>query len=464
MKVYSRRKVIANIRDHNNMYSNERIIIYFYGITCSFSGLQIAGLAISNYFLLALIVIKILNQHARLHIYFKNYSQKYIIIFTMNIILSIICSIGWLPNTWIMNSVSCLIKYCIAFFAPFLFYNTDQLLEVRREFFKGLYVGAIIQMIWGFAQIVLYSLFEFKLNTFVFQNILGLEGYNWDSYISGRILRMKGIGWEAANFALVMIMGYILACAYKKSYMIRILFICALALSTSRSGYIAIFVVICWQFIQNNIKKKNKYISKNNIASVVLVLLIIATVSVTYGDAIIERLELTFSSMVNIFDTSDNLASNSIHISYYVNLLEILKQNGFVRTLFGCGYFSSGYPYSCYDSVVSNRISMIGWNPESDAITLIVGNGILGFVLYYFSIIRAFLNHRKDEYGLMILAVFSLGITYLSIRGTWSLFIAVLCMIDNTPIVNLNKPNQKTVLYGNNEKTLIKTEDSSHHR
>ena len=46
--------------------------------------------------------------------------------------------------------------------------------------------------------------------------------------LNGAILRMKGIGWETANFALVLIIGYILSIEKKKSKSIQILFIIAI--------------------------------------------------------------------------------------------------------------------------------------------------------------------------------------------------------------------------------------------
>lgn len=60
-------------------------------------------------------------------------------------------------------------------------------------------------MVWGFLQEILYLTIGLRLNTFIFGDIFGEDSYMWDSYISGNILRMKGLGWKIANFALILI-------------------------------------------------------------------------------------------------------------------------------------------------------------------------------------------------------------------------------------------------------------------
>lgn len=407
-------------------------LLFLYAVTCSMDGLQLLGVSISNYFLLGILLVKLIDSFPKIKIYHDNCAQAMVMLFAISIILSLFCSIGYLPSSWRMNSISCSVKYILAFIVLFLSYSKEDLLYLREHFFKGLYIGALIQMFWGFAQIILYYLFQFKLNTFVFQELLGISGYNWDSYITGGILRMKGIGWEPANFALVMIMGYILSNSYKKGLTVKIMFLVALALSTSRSGYVSIMVVLFVQFTTYLTLKKEKRTSYNQkqIFTFVVIFFVASLIIIYFHDFIIYRLNVIIKTMATVFDTTDSTASNSIHISYYSDLFNILKQNGLLRSIFGCGYYAAGYPYSLYNEILIKRLSMVGWNPETDFVTLIVGNGFLGFGIYYYNAFRAFLRHKSDEYGLMVIAVISLGITYLSIRGTWSMMIIFFCMID----------------------------------
>lgn len=410
--------------------NTENKLIYMFGVTCTMNAIMLGGVSLSNFILLLLIVYKILLEFPYIRIYRKNKASQFILLFTMSIIFSIFSGITLLPSVWISNSVNCFVKYTMLFLFIFLIYNFDELFLVRDIFLKGFFVGALIQLAWGYAQLIFYFVADFKLNTFVFERLLNITGYTWDSYVAGRILRMKGIGWETANFALVMLVGYILTKKYNKNPILEYLFIGAIFLSTSKSGYISLLMVLAVEFIMKILVNKKESKTKRRFIYQLIAVIFVVFVVIMLNDAFGSRIKLIVSSLSGIFDVSDAASSNSIHISYYTDLPGVLKESSIVRVLFGNGYFSSGYIYSNYNYNLAFRSELIGWNPESDFVTLIVSNGLFGCMLYYFYAIKAFLDHRRDEYGLMVIAIISLGITYLSIRGSWSFLIVVFAMID----------------------------------
>lgn len=422
------------------LWDIELILIYLIGFMCTFNALKILGISISNYFMIALALIQIYkicvniyeNKSIKNINFCKTESAKYVLLFFASILLSYLAKNVQLPSTLLKSMVSSTIKYVIAFFTLFLFYDDEELKQTKDVFLKAFLYGGIVNMVWGYLQVILYILFKFKLNTFIFGEILHMGDYAWDTYVGNiggeAFLRMKGIGWEAANFSLDMIVCFLLSKKYDKSIILKIFFALAIVLSTSKSAYLTFAVVIIFDLLMNWKKYleqiKNIRINKKQIIIAIIALLIFIVIM---GPYIIQYVSSMVYHMLNIFDVSDPLSSNSIHISYYVNLIKFIKTSSLCAFILGTGYFIAGYPI---DIFYSNR-NILPWNPETDFVTLLLGNGLVGFLLYYFVSFKAYLKHRKDIEGLIVVAIICQGITYLVIRGTWSFLLILYILCDS---------------------------------
>ena len=393
------------------------------------NGFMVFGNSISNYVMLALLIARFFRGDRLLDIRFSGKSTALAIIMLVSIIISIFVAVEYLPVSWQMNSFSCLIKYLLVIGYFFFLNGTTNQSNARDIFLRGLYVGCIVQAAWGYLQLML-GFAGIKFNTIVFDSILGLHEYQWDSYVAGGLLRMKGIGWETANFALAMIVGYILSRYYKKNIIFSFIFVAAVILSTSRTGYLGLFAVFLWSALFKR-RKKMRRLSHTGIISVVVLTFLIGCCLYIFRDMLTTLISNLLSSISDIgsyqsSQLSSSSSSSDIHMHYYSYLGTLLKSLSPLQVLFGTGYFSAGYPFSLSDPYLFTRLSMVGWNPESDFVTLIVGNGLIFTILFYTIVVRALWFHRSDYFGLIIVAILSCGITYLTLRGTWSLLALIL--------------------------------------
>lgn len=413
----------------------ENKLIYAFALTCSMNALMIFGISISNYILGALLIYHIIKYRYNLILNFNTQTGRFSLFFTISIVLSIFLSLSLLPLDWIKNSISCGLKFILAFGYLFILQPSIKINDIRNTFFDGFYIGAIVQLLWGFLQVILYFGFHVILNEVIFKNILNITQYNWASFIDGNIIRMTGLGWEPANFALVIIIGYILALKYKGQKIIALLFLIALLLSTSRSGYLAMAAVFVFQIFQSsfNINKKIN-INLYKTIEIVSILFLMTFIFVKFSVQISNRIQIIQSQFLDVITNFNPESSTAIHTSYYQDVIDIMRQIPIINVIFGAGYFSTGYYYSQFNSVLLSRLSLIGWNPESDFITLLLGNGLVGIVIYYGYAIRAFIINRKEYIALIVVAIITCGFTYLTIRGTWSLLFICFSLIGKTQV------------------------------
>lgn len=423
----------------DNLTVFERKLFFIIGLTCTWNALIIGGLSFYNYLVIVWIFYKIITTGKTIKIYKTSYASTIVLFFLLSIFMSIIVAYVKLPSSWANNSVKNAIKYIMVFGMIFLLNKQKEIIEIREILFNGVYVGAIVQMIWGYIQFIAFSFAKIKINTLIFGELLGIKETSgskivWDSYVgglNGAILRMKGIGWETANFALVLIIGYILSIEKKKSKSIQILFIIAILLSTSRSGWFALACVFGFKIMRFLTSRKKKIqLNGKIILSILLVVAMLIFIYVFMGNHIYTYILSMFNNMASAFDKSNMDISSSLHRSYYEYIIQIIKMSSLLSLLFGYGYFSAGYVASLNIPSFYSGIKNVGWNPESDFITLILGNGLFGTIIYYYSMIKALIYHYKDSYALILVAIIAEGITYLTIRGTWSLLLVIFIMAD----------------------------------
>ncbi len=401
------------------------------GATCSMGALNFGIGAFYNYILAVWIVYKLTVSRCRLRISTKSGYFSFFASFLVSIMLSFAASFLVIDLPGRMQLLKLAFKYIMLFGFLSCAYNSYEMKQVRESFLKGMEIGSLIQMIWGYLQIIVYALFRIKLNTVIFSELLhvtvGGNTVRFDHFVGGpndAVIRMTGLGWEPANFSLIMIVGFILWMK-KKKYTIGIFFLFAILLSTSRSGYVAFAGVICYWFLM---LFKGKMKMKSRLFAFCLVFMAVACFGILFaGDSLSNRISGILAGLKNITDISDADSSTGVHASYYLNLLNVLKEENILNVIFGCGYFSAGYRFSIfYGNPVS---SGLGWNPETDVVTLIVGNGIFGAFIYYFYAVKAIIRNKNNKWAYMVTAVLFEGITYLTIRGSWSMLLVLFALV-----------------------------------
>ena len=314
-----------------------------------------------------------------------------IIYFCVSIILSTGNAAYILDVAWLNESIKFTIKFII-FLCPFVIIFSDkELLEYRKCFFRGLFISCMIQLIWEFLQITIWSKFNISINKVIFGDILNIQIKNSWTFISDGRFRPSGVSWEPANLALSLIIGFVLS----KNIYFKMLYFIVIVLSTSRTGIIVLMIIILCDKImkkRNNIRLLFSIKDLIILIMFLLVFIVIGYYSINNTREIFNYvsngIRVTYKKIANIAVDSSALT----HIQYYEKIITILKNGSLSNALFGYGTSAAGFPYSKFLGIYTSKT---GWNPESDFITLLFGNGFVGLITYYIIIFRALKYNKK---------------------------------------------------------------------
>lgn len=419
---------------------------YLIGVFSTLGALMVnvggTAIAFVNLLLFTSVVLQILNGNCRI------YKYKWpLLLLALGFILSSINGLFILNKAWISESMKFTIKFLIFLFPFTVLYSDEEILEYRKYFFKGLFISCCIQLLWEFLQIVVWSKFNISINEVIFGQLLNIKIKNSWTFISDGRFRPAGVSWEPANLALSLVIGFVLS---KNNYY-KILFVIGILLSTSRTGIIVlVFIIIINLLISKRKNSKKKVIKKKDIL-LGIIFCIILVMGIFYisnnpkeiMEYITKGIQTTYKKLVNLDVDSSALT----HTQYYKKMGYVFAKGNLLNDFIGYGTSSSGFAYAKFLSIY---IDKTGWNPESDFITLLFGNGVLGVFTYYMSIILAIKYNIRDKNAcLIIISIVFSGIFYLYIRGSWTIIILFMLFVKNGDIKNeVNLVNYKKQLEG----------------
>lgn len=416
-------------------------LIFLIGLVCTGSALAVGigttKMSLFNWLLVIMLVIRgqqiILSNHLKLTLNSKMLTW-YLFCFAM--MLSVISSIVYMPSVWIINSINLTAKLEVYVLGLIILFSADSLNVLRKYFFKGLYYGCIAQLVWAAFQALFWYGIGININEIVFGNILNVGNgeVSWTGNIlGGVILRLTGFSWEPANFALVALIGLILSETKK----MKVLFALAIICAYSKTGLLCLLVLVAIKSVQycvSWIDKKKISVSNNEIVATVILTFVLGILCMVFDEWIIKFINTLAEGINNLYIAivTEESISGNIHKMYYLYLPDIFNVTDIMQVLFGYGTFSAGYPYALYNII---PYGMDGaWNPESDFVTIVVGNGILGASLYYMIVIKNIFSNNSTQYRYISTAILVCGITYLFTRGTWSLLILLFMSIETESI------------------------------
>jgi hypothetical protein len=418
-----------------NITEMQKKLFYFLGLFCTFIALKFGGgVALFNYIILLIIVVQFGTKR---QICFYPYKFP-MFLFILLMPISIGLNFTNISSTVMSDGLGITIKF-VSFILPIIILFSDQeLCLYRKSFFKGLYIGSWIQLIWGTMQIVLYHINGLLLNQFIFGDLLHitLEGTTWTRY-TGIGIRPTGIGWETAVYAISLLFGF----AYTEKLYCKLLFGIAILASTSSTGIMTLVVLIIYQitldkylFEKNRIregsyKKKNPLVKMLVITFIAVLIIIIAIIYNKNGTSdLISYFDISINRVTEIIlGKNSDETSTSIHMLYYQKLIATLFNGNIIQSFFGYGNFMVGRIYSSLYGLYTNITS--AWNPESDFVTIVLGTGILGASLYYFLICKAFMLCKNRKLKRYLVIILISGFSYLFIRGTYTFLIIAFLMV-----------------------------------
>lgn len=352
-------------------------------------------LAVSNYILLGMYLLCFMKR--KIHI-----SKKNIALFMLSsiFIVSYLVNLNTLYGAWLYNSKQTVIKMGL-FILPLALVIDLQNFD---EFIRGLKYGCFFQLIWGIAQFLLYEIFGIGLNQVIFGGLYSNISNDTLLKVHNGSIRLTGISWEPANYSLVLNLGYILS----NNMYVKILYVLIMLISTSRTGIFVMMsiIIVDWILFKKKTKKTLQIYAVIGIFVVILALV--------FGIIFEENIEGVIASF-------SNKSSTSRHFEYYWLIPKIWGTESIIQILFGVGTAAVGKPYT----EVANIYPWLSyWNPESDFIFLIIGNGIIGVIIYYYVLIKILIKFKKNRtLFLMLWTILITGFGYICIRSIWPLIL-----------------------------------------
>lgn len=333
------------------------------------------------------------------------------------ILSTILCFASGIPMSYKKNAI-----IAVTFLVPTFFSVSVYLKNIRQEHFigclkKALVISCTIQLVWCFAQFVLYTGMHIDLNQLIFSDILHMVE-NPSQYKLG-VYHPSGMCWHSAFMAPITVLAFVLS----ESYSIKCLAVIDAVVCNNATALIGICICLILTAgfaLFDFLRKTNKSTRKKTVFSLIAIVLILIPVLV-YTDA----LSIVVQKIVDIYERSNGIVydggSANAHIRYYTSYPKVVSSGNIVQFLFGYGTGNSGYPIS---KLFGQYTELKSWAVESDIMNQLYSNGIIGFFLFYGVLLYIAIKGLKIDkrYFVLMVSIILAGITY-NIQFDWVIFI-----------------------------------------
>lgn len=388
-------------------------IISFFSITMYVWWIMILGM---------IALIEMVNQ-GRLKI-LKRYDRTFVAVVVTWMISYLICLVR-MPVKWTSGIGTDFIQLCFLIIVC-LFFSQKEKVVYLTYYIKGIYISSIIQMVWGYAQIVLDKIGK-DLNTIVFRDIFHMMTDYATQYQFGR-LKVSGLCWNAGNLAPLITFGFI----YTKNSYLKVAFFLLGILSRSRTLMLGLIVAAIIELIVSG-RVKSAITKKKMIFLVIAI-----TASVIIIAANMDSILKNMLEMVDLLDIKNRVkteGSANTHLYYLTSISAITMKNDFISNLFGYGPGCSGYPQSVLMNFYSN---LDKWSIECDYVNQLWSYGYISFIVYYYWYIKNALSTFKlnKKYVVLFMTFLFEGFLY-NITFNWVLFLIISIFIMNEEKIDI---------------------------
>ena len=382
-------------------------------ILSTIEGLEILGIPISKILLIILTLILALRNIGNI----KKVKVTNLLIFYFFTVISGLISLGRNYDYDYRGIVLSFIVQVIIIYIPLLLliYNDKYKYHYYRSFIKGIQISVFIHAIWGIMQMVLYAFANFDLNKWLFADILGMNmerGWSLFYYTgSTHLLRMSGLNFEPAMFALILCIGIFI----EKRKGLKVFYTILIAISLSRTGLVMCIVTYFLKFIS----EKKYILTYKFYKSFIIYLVIIFTIFfiVMKNDSLNYQVK-TFVNRFNFKSQEIMEDGTGRHMKYYPRGVEIsLFRSDVFETLFGYGPRISGIAFNENKDIAdelhisSNKnMAFKAWTVESDNIAILLGHGLIGLLFYWMSLYSAIKRNKDLKY--IFISIMVGGIMY----------------------------------------------------
>ena len=401
-----------------NFHKIVLLLTFWWGVTISMPAMKVANLAVSNFIILLMIFCICMNGKLKINL-------KMLILLVWPLLMLITWGINQhnISNMYLQNSFNMVIKVVFMIVGVCIAMSYDQENTIKA-FLDGILMAGYIQAVWMLLEYIFYYALGLSFNDLVLGDIFNIsidEGMFLT--IKDGLFRPCGIGWDSSMLGMSFLLSFILS----KNINTKVLFALCVLFSTSRQAMLGLLVVILVDFFVAH------KISYKTVITFVVVIFLGVLIAIFKGDlisTIFDSILSRFGSVFLLFFDKANSDNSSLrHLSYYFEMVEIFKQSSILQIIFGWGTFSAGYPYSNILGIYTWLTYV--WTPESDFVTMFVGNGIAGGLFYYGLMLWFYLKRKvmSNEHKRIILVIFICGLLYFFARSmmTVTILLFVFC-------------------------------------
>lgn len=324
----------------------------------------------------------------------------------------LICAIR-MPAKWTSGIETSFVQLCLLI-VVYIFFSQKKKVQYLVYYIKGVYISSIIQMVWGYAQIM-FDAVGLDLNTIVFRDIFHMMGEYATQYQFGR-LKVSGLCWNAGNFAPLITFGYI----YTKSSYLKVAFFLLGFLSGSRTLMMGLLVCAAVELITAG--KFKTTVTKKKVVFLGVAITVIVIAFVTNMNTILKKV-VEITDLLDIKNRVKTEGSANTHLYYLTSVPAITMKNDFISNLFGYGPGCSGFPQS---ELMNFYADSDKWSIECDYVNQLWSYGYIGFVVYYYWYFKNFMRtiQLDKKYAVLFIAFLFEGLLY-NITFNWMLFLII---------------------------------------
>ena len=361
--------------------------------------LKIGGFELSFFEILLLLTLALLvkNTNGRLSIKKRRLSGSFLLWLALS---AISCFIGWAildgqASSFSRVAGSYIPKIIIYIILFILWFASDSNSGVNEKLLYGIFIGAMINIVWSIVDASGYYIFGQSLNNIVFRSFAISHGihYNQISIIKSGMIRASGFNYDPAHMGFLTPVGLVYGIKRRKPWVI-VLSVLSIISSASTTSLICSIIA---GFLSLDIKSKAKGITRKSIFIFVATVIAILIVFLLAGNRIISVIHVAtnnFSSRIS--DTYFSGDTQNIRIRYIVNAPRALANLG-MNSVLGLGFGTASYGYVIDESL----LQIIGYNNnfaydlENTYLDYLFDTGIVGFFLFFSVLFAIFRRLRK---------------------------------------------------------------------
>ena len=344
---------------------------------------------------------------------------KRVYFFAISLAISEIFSWTLVDKDWYMLSLRAALKMIMVIFL-ILMNSNDILLKIRKDLLAGIKLAAIVNFVWIIFEIIFWKIGNIMLNTVVFGVKTTYEGTNNITY--------TGLSWERADTVLV----FAIVTALSRNIKIRLVCLIGTILTSSRTGLLMLVIIYAYEIVDFIKKRKGSLkIKKETIIKVFIIVMGIFLIFLLKSNLvkyvtnnlnyIIDRIK-GFIYNVNEYSVSEI----DPHKLYYMWLPYTLKHSNLLQLFFGSGTRISGWLYTAFFGRFQGKGP---WSIECDFISILLGNGLLGLLVYYSMLIIGYFRCRDKQYKAILFMLIITSFTYQFYTSTLGLILIIILQV-----------------------------------